>query len=111
MAPSDFRYTKVGFNPISPLKCVNQDLMANLSLVPPRILPSSLNLNFLVGKTVAPPFVPRGDVLNCDPTYELEEMIVEARPLHKKKKRLLRQQSLLTQSSSGDQQPNAREVY
>ena len=38
--------------------------------------------------------------MNCDPTYELEEMIVETRPLHKKKKRLLlRQQSLLTQST------------
>ena len=42
----------------------------------------------------------KGDGLNCDPTYELEEMIVETRPLHKKKKRLLlRQQSLLTQST------------
>ena len=35
--------------------------------------------------------------LNCDPTYELEEMIVESKPLHKKKKRLLRQQTLMTQ--------------
>ncbi|KAF4104548.1 hypothetical protein G5714_013879 [Onychostoma macrolepis] len=26
--------------------------------------------------------------LNCDPTFELEEMILETRPLHKKKKRL-----------------------
>ena len=44
--------------------------------------------------------IPQGDGLNCDPTYELEEMIVETRPLHKKKKRLLlRQQSLLTQST------------
>ena len=42
----------------------------------------------------------QGDALNCDPTYELEEMIVETRPLHKKKKRLLlRQQSLQTQSN------------
>ena len=72
---------------------------------------SNMSLNSLVAKKVAAPFVPRRDVLHCDPTYELEEMIVEARPLHKKKKRLLRQQSLLTQSSSGDQQSNAREVY
>jgi len=41
------------------------------------------------------------NVLNCDPTYELEEMIIEAKPLHKKKKRLLRQQTLLTQRPSG----------
>lgn len=32
--------------------------------------------------------------MNCDPTFELEEMIVEARPLHKKKKRLAKQRSL-----------------
>ena len=32
--------------------------------------------------------------LNCDPTYELEEMIIESRPLHKKKKRLMKQKSL-----------------
>ncbi len=34
------------------------------------------------------------DHLNCDPTYELEEMIIEAKPLHKKKKRLAKQNSL-----------------
>jgi serine/threonine kinase 32 len=32
--------------------------------------------------------------LNCDPTFELEEMIIEARPLHKKKKRLAKQRSI-----------------
>lgn len=37
---------------------------------------------------VQPSFVPPKDHLNCDPTYELEEMIIEAKPLHKKKKRL-----------------------
>lgn len=31
--------------------------------------------------------------MNCDPTYELEEMIIEAKPLHKKKKRLAKQNS------------------
>lgn len=34
------------------------------------------------------------DHLNCDPTFELEEMIIEARPLHKKKKRLAKQRSV-----------------
>ena len=52
----------------------------------------------------------KGDGLNCDPTYELEEMIVETRPLHKKKKRLLlRQQSLLTQSTlDGSSDPSGQ---
>ena len=50
------------------------------------------------------------NVLNCDPTYELEEMIIEAKPLHKKKKRLLRQQTLLTQHPSGDKLSSIIEV-
>lgn len=40
-----------------------------------------------------PPFKPPEDHLNCDPCLELEEMIVESRPLHKKKKRLAKQRS------------------
>jgi len=31
--------------------------------------------------------------LHCDPTFELEEMILESRPLHKKKKRLAKSKS------------------
>lgn len=31
--------------------------------------------------------------LNCDPSLELEEMIMESKPLHKKKKRLMKQRS------------------
>jgi len=50
------------------------------------------------------PFVPSPDRLHCDPAYELEEMIVERRPLHKKKKRLRRQQTLLTQRLLDDKQ-------
>ncbi|CAG7733671.1 unnamed protein product [Allacma fusca] len=43
--------------------------------------------------------------LNCDPTFELEEMIVESKPLHKKKKRLAKQRSLREfQSPSAEQQ-------
>jgi len=38
-------------------------------------------------------FFQRGH-LNCDPTHELEEMIIEQRPLHKKKKRLAKQRSV-----------------
>ncbi|XP_061401336.1 serine/threonine-protein kinase 32B [Musca vetustissima] len=44
-------------------------------------------------KKTKPPFKPPEDHLNCDPCLELEEMIVETRPLHKKKKRLAKQRS------------------
>ena len=60
------------------------------------------NVDFedLKEKTQPPPFVPASETLNCDPTYELEEMIVESKPLHKKKKRLLKQQTLMTQRTT-----------
>lgn len=48
-------------------------------------------------KQVKPIFTPSKNHLNCDPTFELEEMIIEARPLHKKKKRLAKQRSLRSQ--------------
>ena len=63
-------------------------------------LMANLKHNRLMGRQVPPPFVPSSEALNCDPTFELEEMIVEAKPLHKKKKRLLRQQSFLSNSLS-----------
>ncbi|GAB5578895.1 serine/threonine-protein kinase 32C isoform X3 [Prionailurus iriomotensis] len=44
-------------------------------------------------KKVAPGFVPNKGRLHCDPTFELEEMILESRPLHKKKKRLAKNRS------------------
>lgn len=37
--------------------------------------------------------VPQKGRLHCDPTFELEEMILESRPLHKKKKRLAKSKS------------------
>lgn len=51
-------------------------------------------------KEPIPPFRPPADHLNCDPSLELEEMIVEAKPLHKKKKRLAKQRS--AQKDSAD---------
>jgi serine/threonine kinase 32 len=60
-------------------------------------LMANINFSSLEKKRVPPPFVPSKEGLNCDPTFELEEMIVETKPLHKKKKRLLRQQTLVTQ--------------
>lgn len=47
----------------------------------------------ILKKEAEPLFKPSSNHLNCDPSLELEEMIVEARPLHKKKKRLAKQRS------------------
>ncbi|XP_050069455.1 serine/threonine-protein kinase 32A [Anopheles maculipalpis] len=48
----------------------------------------------VLSKRTNPPFKPSKDHLNCDPSLELEEMIVETKPLHKKKKRLAKQRSV-----------------
>uniref|UniRef100_A0A4Y0BKP4 Protein kinase domain-containing protein n=1 Tax=Anopheles funestus TaxID=62324 RepID=A0A4Y0BKP4_ANOFN len=48
----------------------------------------------VLAKRTNPPFKPSKDHLNCDPSLELEEMIVETKPLHKKKKRLAKQRSV-----------------
>lgn len=42
--------------------------------------------------------------LNCDPTFELEEMILESKPLHKKKKRLARK----TREQGSDGSPQVK---
>lgn len=52
-----------------------------------------LDLDKVLNKQIKPPFIPPKDHLNCDPTFELEEMIIETKPLHKKKKRLAKQRS------------------
>ncbi|KAK3780275.1 hypothetical protein RRG08_047263 [Elysia crispata] len=54
---------------------------------------AAVNLENVKAKKIKPLFVPSNDQLNCDPTYELEEMIIETKPLHKKKKRLAKQLS------------------
>ncbi|KAK7925813.1 hypothetical protein WMY93_008123 [Mugilogobius chulae] len=51
---------------------------------------SDVNWDAVLGKQLAPGFIPNKRRLNCDPTFELEEMILESKPLHKKKKRLAR---------------------
>lgn len=53
----------------------------------------NMNIQRILNKDLTPPFKPPTDHLNCDPSLELEEMIVEAKPLHKKKKRLAKQRS------------------
>ncbi|XP_039630454.1 serine/threonine-protein kinase 32A isoform X1 [Polypterus senegalus] len=49
---------------------------------------SDINWDAVMLKKVIPGFMPNKGRLNCDPTFELEEMILESKPLHKKKKRL-----------------------
>ncbi|XP_035383442.1 serine/threonine-protein kinase 32A isoform X2 [Electrophorus electricus] len=51
---------------------------------------SGVSWDAILSKQVPPGFTPNRRRLNCDPTFELEEMILEAKPLHKKKKRLAR---------------------
>ncbi|XP_033209769.1 serine/threonine-protein kinase 32B isoform X3 [Belonocnema kinseyi] len=63
---------------------------------------SELDFDMVLSKKVKPPFTPPKDHLNCDPTHELEEMIIEERPLHKKKKRLAKQRSLEVKSLAQD---------
>ncbi|XP_055025387.1 serine/threonine-protein kinase 32C isoform X1 [Misgurnus anguillicaudatus] len=54
---------------------------------------SDVNWDDVYEKKVEPGFVPNKGRLHCDPTFELEEMILESRPLHKKKKRLAKNRS------------------
>ncbi|XP_053560122.1 serine/threonine-protein kinase 32B [Bombina bombina] len=54
---------------------------------------TDMNWDAVLEKTLTPNFVPNKGRLNCDPTFELEEMILESKPLHKKKKRLAKYKS------------------
>ncbi|XP_064600171.1 serine/threonine-protein kinase 32B-like [Liolophura sinensis] len=69
---------------------------------------SDVNFDAVYRQEIKPAFVPSKEHLNCDPTFELEEMIIEAKPLHKKKKRLAKQNSKREhsiQNSSTEQDP------
>ncbi|XP_054409320.2 serine/threonine-protein kinase 32B isoform X3 [Pongo pygmaeus] len=54
---------------------------------------ADMNWDAVFEKALMPGFVPNKGRLNCDPTFELEEMILESKPLHKKKKRLAKNRS------------------
>ncbi|KAJ0004938.1 hypothetical protein NQD34_011152 [Periophthalmus magnuspinnatus] len=54
---------------------------------------ADVNWDAVYEKKMEPGFVPNKGRLHCDPTFELEEMILESRPLHKKKKRLAKNRS------------------
>ncbi|KPP65532.1 hypothetical protein Z043_116043 [Scleropages formosus] len=78
---------------------------------------SDANWDAVLSKQITPGFIPNASPatpfftshslsplrrrLNCDPTFELEEMILESKPLHKKKKRLARR----TREPSSDSSP------
>ncbi|XP_007473906.1 serine/threonine-protein kinase 32A isoform X1 [Monodelphis domestica] len=51
-----------------------------------------VNWDAVLQKRLIPSFIPNKGRLNCDPTFELEEMILESKPLHKKKKRLAKKE-------------------
>ncbi|TKS83076.1 Serine/threonine-protein kinase 32A [Collichthys lucidus] len=63
---------------------------------------SDVNWDAVLSKQLPPGFIPNRRRLNCDPTFELEEMILESKPLHKKKKRLARKSK--DQGSDGSPQ-------
>lgn len=44
--------------------------------------------------------------LNCDPAFELEEMILESKPLHKKKKRLAKKEKDTGKNNSSQVRAN-----
>uniref|UniRef100_A0A673ABL1 Serine/threonine kinase 32A n=1 Tax=Sphaeramia orbicularis TaxID=375764 RepID=A0A673ABL1_9TELE len=65
---------------------------------------SDVNWDAVLSKQLPPGFIPNKRRLNCDPTFELEEMILESKPLHKKKKRLARK----TKDQGSDGSPQVR---
>uniref|UniRef100_A0A8C0B7K1 Serine/threonine kinase 32A n=1 Tax=Buteo japonicus TaxID=224669 RepID=A0A8C0B7K1_9AVES len=64
---------------------------------------SNVNWDAVLQKRIMPEFIPTKGRLNCDPTFELEEMILESKPLHKKKKRLAKKEK-------GNSNSNASQV-
>ncbi|XP_041476689.1 serine/threonine-protein kinase 32B-like isoform X2 [Lytechinus variegatus] len=65
---------------------------------------ADVDWDIVLSMSIRPSFVPPRDHLNCDPTFELEEMIIEAKPLHKKKKRLAKQSSRAKDSKEIDEE-------
>nr|XP_009676883.1 PREDICTED: serine/threonine-protein kinase 32A isoform X2 [Struthio camelus australis] len=61
---------------------------------------SDVNWDAVLQKRIMPGFIPTKGRLNCDPAFELEEMILESKPLHKKKKRLAKKEKDSSKSNS-----------
>uniref|UniRef100_A0A672JRR6 Serine/threonine kinase 32A n=1 Tax=Sinocyclocheilus grahami TaxID=75366 RepID=A0A672JRR6_SINGR len=84
------------------LLCVDaQKRISSLSELQDLEYLSDVNWDAVLSKQIPPGFLPNRRRLNCDPTFELEEMILESKPLHKKKKRLARK----TRESGSDGSP------
>ncbi|XP_043267799.1 serine/threonine-protein kinase 32B [Venturia canescens] len=86
-----------------------ENRISTLSKLKEVSLMKNLDFEKVLKKQMKPLFTPPKDHLNCDPTFELEEMIIETKPLHKKKKRLAKQRSLRAsdlQQSQADQDQN-----
>ncbi|XP_065174193.1 serine/threonine-protein kinase 32B isoform X2 [Atheta coriaria] len=82
-------------NLLSKLLCINPDeRISSIDKLKQMPCLTSVDFESIEQRKVKPLYVPPRDHLNCDPTFELEEMIIEARPLHKKKKRLAKQRSV-----------------
>lgn len=54
----------------------------------------------------SPHFIPSSKQLNYDPTYELEEMMIESKPLHKKKQRIKKHKDSKRREISKTDDPN-----
>ncbi|XP_008823460.1 serine/threonine-protein kinase 32A isoform X2 [Nannospalax galili] len=63
---------------------------------------SDMNWDAVLQKRLIPGFIPNKGRLNCDPTFELEEMILESKPLHKKKKRLAKKEKEMRKCESSE---------
>ncbi|XP_045407094.1 serine/threonine-protein kinase 32A isoform X1 [Lemur catta] len=61
---------------------------------------NDINWDAVLQKRLIPGFIPNKGRLNCDPTFELEEMILESKPLHKKKKRLAKKEKEMRKCES-----------
>uniref|UniRef100_A0A673GUZ8 Serine/threonine kinase 32A n=1 Tax=Sinocyclocheilus rhinocerous TaxID=307959 RepID=A0A673GUZ8_9TELE len=86
------------------LLCVDaQKRISSLSELQDLEYLSDVNWDAVLNKQIPPGFLPDRRRLNCDPTFELEEMILESKPLHKKKKRLARK----TRESGSDGSPQS----
>ncbi|XP_050436833.1 serine/threonine-protein kinase 32A isoform X2 [Adelges cooleyi] len=89
------------------LLCINpEERITNVKKLKSVPCISRYNFGMILEKQIKPSFTPPKDRLNCDPTFELEEMIVEPNPLHRKPRRLAKQRSLRNSTSSEDTEIN-----
>uniref|UniRef100_A0A8C4W702 Serine/threonine kinase 32A n=1 Tax=Gopherus evgoodei TaxID=1825980 RepID=A0A8C4W702_9SAUR len=71
---------------------------------------ADINWDAVLQKRIMPGFIPTKGRLNCDPAFELEEMILESKPLHKKKKRLAKKEKDTNKSYSSQVRAKERLV-